>query len=179
MDFKFNYTTEKNVLEILQVYRPGTDLTHIKKGIIWAAEVKINSWLEDIGIDTPADDIRGMLEYATICMYLENVSKSGEIQNSHGTLKSRQMGKVKTEYDSSSPMFFFANGEARKFYGLLGHETWRMEAFQMVQAYGRAKYRSDNNHISIHGKMKTDKTKRGWNWDQKEHRTDEGQEGWW
>lgn len=175
MSYQGSYVTTQDVLNVVKFMRPDFSLSEINEAIIMKCEIQVDSIVEDLGYDTPAEDVRGMLKYATICFYLEHMAKAGEIQNKHGEVKSREMGKIKTEYDSMSPMFFFANGEARKFYGLIGHETWRMEAYHMIRAYARARYRRKTGHISKHAEYKVDKTHRGWNWNKKEYKTTEGQ----
>ena len=181
MSYQGTYASAQDILTIIQMFRPDFTLSNIKTGLIMLCETKVDSIIEDFGYETPAEDIRGMLKYAVICMYLEYSSRAGEIQNKHGEIKSRQIGQAKTEYDAMSPMFFFANGEARKFYGLIGHETWRMEAFHMIRAYTRAKYRRAHNSVTPTISLSTDETLRGYGWDQENWKTSEGQEykSWW
>jgi hypothetical protein len=179
MAYDGTYVNSSEVLQVVKYIRPDFTLNNIRDGAIIAAEYKIDSILEDAGITTPADDIRGLLKFAVINMYMENMAKAGQIQNKPGEIVSKKMDKVETQYAKTSPMFFFANGGARKFYALLGHETWRMEAYQAVQAYLRAKYRRDNNEISPAVSMSTDNTVRGYNWDQEDWKSADGQNNNW
>ena len=181
MSYNGDYASTQDVLRLLQYHRPEATLSDVSEGTLILAHTKIDSILEDAGIETPAIDIRSFLKHATVCIYMEYAAKSGQIQTKHGDVKSRRMGEVETQYAAMSPMFFFANGEARKFYGLLGHETWRMEAYQMVRSFIRADFRRRKNKISIHAKSSRDNTLRGYNWDQEDWKTSEGQntKSWW
>ena len=64
-------------------------------------------------------------------------------------------------------MFFFSSGEAKQFYGLLGHETWRMEAFHIVKAFMKAEFRIRSGKKFVYASYKGDNTLRGYGWDQK------------
>lgn len=160
------YSTRKQILDMIIVLRPDYTLEKISETWVDYASFKVDSILEDYGIDTPATDVRDLLKYASILFYFEAAGKTGQIQSQFGDVKRRQMGKVDTQYQTSAPMFFFSSGEAKQFYGLLGHETWRMEAFHIVKAYMKAEFKRRSGKKFVYASFKSDDTLRGQGWDQ-------------
>ena len=175
------YATRKDVLDMIQTMRPDFVLDNINEFWLTYAEIKVDALLEDFGKSTPAEDYNSILKYATILFYFENAAKSGQVQANFGDLRSRSAGDYKTEFNTTAPMFFFATGESKLFYGLLGHETWRMEAFHLIRAYLKADFKRRTGKSFVYAKGSSDDTLRGYDWDQEKWKTDDGQyvATWW
>lgn len=161
------YSTKQEVLSMIQVMRPDFELEDINEMWLDYASFKVDSILEDYRVATPASDVRSLLKYASILFYFENAGKIGQIQSQFGDVKARKKGKAETQYQGSAPMFFFSSGEAKQFYGLLGHETWRMEAYHLCKAYISAEFRIRSGKKFVYASFKSDDTLRGHGWDQK------------
>jgi len=175
------YATRKDVLDMIKVMRPDFVLDDINEYWLIYAEAKVDALLEDFGHIAPATDYNSILKYAVILFYFENAGKSGTIQVNFGDLRSRGNKDFKTEFNTTAPMFFFSSGESKLFYGLLGHETWRMEAFHLIRAYLKADFRRRTGSPFIYAKGTSDDTLRGYDWDQEKWKTDDGQftKTWW
>lgn len=169
------YSTKEEILDMIVTMRPDFTLEHIDDMWVEYASDKVDSILEDYGVDTPATDVRNMLRNASILFYFENAGKRGQIQSQFGDVKRRKKGMVDTQYQTSAPMFFFSSGEAKQFYGLLGHETWRMEAFHLIKAYIKAEWRVRTGKKFQYASFKSDDTLRGHGWDQEAWKNATGQ----
>lgn len=148
------------------VIRPDFTLENINEAWLMYALIKVDTILEDFGVNTPATDYNDFLKYATIVFYLENAGKAGQIQSQFGDIKSRKSGKKESQYQTSAPMFFFSSGEAKQFYGLLGHETWRMEGYHILRSYIRLEFRKRTGKKYVYASYTSDDTLRGDGWDQ-------------
>lgn len=159
------YSTKKQVLDMIITLRPDFTLEDINEMWLDYASYKVDAILEDYGVDTPCTDVRNILLYASILFYFESAGKTGQIQSQFGDVKERKKGQVETKYQTSAPMFFFSSGEAKQFYGLLGHETWRMEAYHFCKAYIKAEFRRRSGKKFMYASYRQDATLRGHNWD--------------
>lgn len=157
------YAENEDILNAISAMRPDFRLPDIKDFWVDLATFKVDSYLRMAGLTTPCTDIADMLKYASIFMYLEAAANVGQIQSTFGDLKKRKTGDVEYEFDPKSPMFFFAGGSVQGFYDLLPHETWRMQAYQVIKGYIRAEYVERSGQKWHYAAMAVDDSDRGYN----------------
>lgn len=80
-------------------------------------------------------DSYDLLEMAATCYALEKLNSDGLLRWSTGDVAAEHDGFFRVEYQRWQPMFFFAQGDSRRFNNLLPHETWRMVGNKFVEAF--------------------------------------------
>lgn len=68
----------------------------------------------------------------SICMWMEYLCQRGQVQQVSGDVSELKVGQVETKMQKWMPMFFFAQGNAEKFYALLPHDSYRMQAYEFL-----------------------------------------------
>lgn len=160
------YATDADILSAVnQFRRPDHPLTSVSAIIHKAATAEVNKSLGLLGISsTDIVDIDNLLDIAETCFALELYSESRQMETIFGAVRTERAGKITKQYDSSMPMFFFAQGSDIQFLPLLPHETWRMRGYLCCQAWITLSY-STRHTNSPYGVSAHDNTGRGYGYD--------------
>jgi len=129
--------TPEEVLDYLEYANFRLTTAKISTTLPRLVRARIASWVTDLGAITFASiealsDDNEFVWAASLCMYLEYLCQRGQVQQSSGNVESTRLGDLETHFQRDTPMFFFAQGMAEKFYALLSHDTYRMQAYEFM-----------------------------------------------
>ena len=153
-----SFTTIDDVYPIALIANKKLKISDITQEIIDQANRKTATALAIKKFYESLDDIEDsgcyyMLQGAAIAFAMELLNRLGIIKASVGDIKRFKQGNFEVEYQPHSPLFFFAEGNKAKFTDLLPHQTWYMEANDMINGflgcYTREKYSKTNVYPSI------------------------------
>lgn len=139
--------TVEEVLEYLEYAGLGIVSDHIPSVLTKLVTARICGFIDQRGVafDSLAelDDTKFYIWGAGMAMYLEFLSMRGQVHWNTGDISEQQVGDITTKYQRWSPMFFFAQGDAAKFYALLPHDSYRMMAYELVRLWFNHKFKKD------------------------------------
>ena len=156
------YATKKDIVDFMHFFDLDFDEDDINVSHHKAAYALVKSALFDGYIFEEVEDNADQLKFGELNFYMELSGMFQQIENTFGQVRSKQAGQFRTQYDSSTPMFFFAQGDTGKFRNLLTHESWRMIAYHLIDSY--LKWYIHDRNINQFSASAMDNTTRGFGW---------------
>lgn len=161
------YIEKSDILTWVNIQLRGRlSVDDIPEIIISFAETKVDSEImnrHQPNIPTESDS-SNFLKFAAFCFALQILCQTRMITQSHGDVLQDRFGEVHHSYQRANPMFFFAQGTSKGFMALLPYETFRMYAYQFVEAYLRLKFYENKGRTVTAPILTFDKTSRGYGW---------------
>jgi len=152
------YITRDEVIDFYDIdIESEVKEVHMKVG-----QFTVNSYLRETGYNP--DDYDGsyeMLFLAALFWIGEILSNLGIVTWSVGQIEEERFGILSRRFQRWQPMFFFARGMAKDFYGLLPHETYRMAANRCMEQFNLS---YDKDVLYSGPQIYKDTSHRGYGW---------------
>ena len=138
------FATAQEILDVISIVRPFFTITNVHASWHKLANTNVNRKLRTGGIrPVDATDIDDYLKEAEIAFYMEMAVMNREVETSYGEVMSESMGRYNKEYAKGMAMMFRATASPDSYDRMLPHESWRMLAQNLLEAYCVA-YLQDN-----------------------------------
>jgi len=129
------YITKQEVVDFYDI----EEASEIKEVHMKVGQFTVNSYLRSTEYNPDNyDGTYEMLFLAALFFIGEELSKLGIVTWSVGEIEEERFGILARRFPRWQPMFFFARGMAKDFYGLLAHETYRMAAVRCIDQFNES-----------------------------------------
>lgn len=131
------YVTATDIWLWSRVANPNLALTDIPDSVVAYANRRVRMELAQHQIlgDQSGHEDAELLTMAGILYGTEALSNLGKVFWRNGDLASIDDGLFKTQLQQTHPMFFFAQGDSKRFHNLIPHETWLQAGHSMIQGF--------------------------------------------
>lgn len=156
------YITKSDVVDFT-----GLDASEINDKEVWAANIKVDSFIGRFGFKKGKYYSEDELRLAAIFFVCELLNQQGKLHLTVGDITDERLGRIRIKR-SGQPMFFFSRGtagEALGMYDLIPHETYRQQAIKEMynwMAYPTRDVDFEADRLS----MGHDSSLRGYGWDE-------------
>jgi len=159
------YATKEDIASIVQLFDSTFTAEQIKDTQMKIANSFVDQLIISHGIrPNNIKDRFNLLWSATICMNLELLCNYGQVSWTTGDIALEKLNRVTYQYQRWQPMFFFAQGAAKTFKGLLPHQTYLMMAYAFVEQYCNDDFLKNYGTARPIPIITKDETSRGWGW---------------